>query len=270
MRAKVTALVLGWLVCLGPAPAADGVPEWLPPPKPRPPIWDLVSEVPVSRPGETFTDLLSHVARPPADSGARFDAGRLKLSRESSLQVVSVQSSLELPDARQFREAPYLSRDWTAEESLKVPLPAYESMFVYGSFDSSGDYDNNRQVRLRGKTGLGWKWAPFSRSEVQVRTGPVVSYADVYNPASQERSQLSVELQAKLDLFGPLQLKYSGEALPRVVPADRHTLWQDLKLAVPFGTNREFHLGANYRWEDRSTTPWMDRAQLYLGLKFQH
>ena len=36
-----------------------------------------------------------------------------------------------------------------------------------------------------------------------------------------EVSQLSIELQAKVALVGPLQLQYAGEALPAVAQTDR-------------------------------------------------
>jgi hypothetical protein len=77
-------------------------------------------------------------------------------------------------------------------------------------------------------------------------------------------------LQAKLALFGPLQLKYVGEALPAMTQSDRTTLSTDVKLAMPLGANQEFFVGAKYKWEDTLTpTPWVDRTQLYLGLTFQ-
>jgi hypothetical protein len=227
---------------------------------------------PAAQPWEEFTNLLKQ-SEPTFDpwQGLRYNPGRLKLTRESIVETAKVQSTLELADYRELRQTPWRGDGWRAENSLNVPLPAAESLFVFGKFDSTGEVDDNRHVRMTGKTGLGWKWAPFAKSEVQFRSGPVMNVSDVYNPLRpQQKSQLSVELQAKTDLFGPLQLQYSGEALPALLDADRHTILQDLKLAVPFGSNREFHIGAKYRWQDLSPLPWLDRTQLYLGLKFQH
>jgi hypothetical protein len=213
--------------------------------------------------------LLHRVSRPNTDLGSQADLIRLKLNRDSDFDIGHVKSQLEIPDSRALRENPYLSRDWKSEHSLRVPLPVSESIFVYGDYQSGGDTFVNQQVKIKGRTGVGVKFTPFSGSELQFRTGQLINYADLYAVRPQEKSQLSLELQAKLDLFGPFQLQYSGEALPAFSPAERHALQQDLKIALPLGTNREIHIGAKYRWEELSTTPWMDRAQLYLGIKFQ-
>ncbi len=142
-------------------------------------------------------------------------------------------------------------------------------MFMFSQVDSNGMIDQT-QNKVKGRTGVGWKWLPFSGGEFQVRTGSLVTYEDVSQSHATERSQLSVELQAKMALLGPLQLQYAGEALPAMVQTDRHTLLQDLKFALPFGTNRELSVGAKYRWEDTLTpTSWMQRAELYMGFKFQ-
>jgi hypothetical protein len=274
MKQIIVAVILICPIC---ASAGSPWDEVLPPPRPvyqQTAPWvsgSSESKLPVRSP-EDFSNLLKQ-AEPIADpwQGLRYDPGRLKLSRESIVESVKVQSTVDFADHREQRLTPWRSGDWRAEESLNVPLPAVDSMFVYGKLDSEGEAYDSRRVRMTGKTGLGWKWVPFDRGEIQFRSGPVLNVSDVYSPVRpQQKSQLSVELQAKLDLFGPLQLKYSGEALPALIEADRHTVLQDLKLAVPFGSNREFHIGAKYRWEDLSPTPWLDRTQLYLGLKFQH
>ena len=264
MRAMVLAIICGSIPGATATVLADDLePDWLPPPLQQKPLWDLYRDTAPARPGEDFSALLLHASRNTTDTAPRAASGRLNLSGESSIENALLKSKIDLPDVRELRELPFLSRDWTAQQTVNLSLPAVESVFLYGNFDSKGDTYNSQQVKVKGKTGVGWKWTPFGGSELQVRTGPIVSF--------QERSQLSVELQAKVALFGPLQLQYSGEALPAIVQTDRHTFLQDLKLAVPLGVNHEFHVGAKYRWEDSlSSTPWMDRAQLYMGLKFQH
>ncbi len=226
----------------------------------------------IPKPNDAFTNLL-RTADPAADAwnGLRYDPGRVKLTREPLVELAKVQSNLDMADPREMREKPWRPGDWRAEESLSLPLPATDKLFVFGKFDSTGETHDSRRLRMTGKSGFGLKWSPFEKSELQFRSGPVVNISDVYNPVrAQEKSQLSVELQAKLALFGPLQLQYSGEALPALIQTDRHQVLQDLKLAVPFGNNREFHFGAKYRWEDLSASPWHDRTQLYMGLKFEH
>jgi hypothetical protein len=268
---RATAAFLVCLVCATATTAQDGEPVWLPPPKPRAMFWDLSRDVPDSRPDEGFSDLLLHVSRPDTGFGMQSDPYRLKLSRESAFDAAKVKASLELPDSREMQGAPFLARDWKGSHSVNVPLPVAESVFVFGEHESSGDALNNQSTKIKGRTGFGWKWSPFHGGELQVRTGTLVNYSDLYNPARPaEKSQLSVELQAKLALFGPLQLQYSGEALPALTAADRNSLLQDLKIALPFGTNREFQFGAKYRWDELRSSPWLDRAQIYVGLKFQH
>ena len=268
MRAVLFAIVVIPLVLAGAARGDEFTPDWLPPLPPRQPIWDIFHETPVSRPGEEFSDLLIRFPGK-TNSEVRFDPGRYKLIRVSDTDFGKVSSNLDLPDPSDPRLLPY--RDWKAAHSLNLPLRASESVFMFGNFDSSGSSLDHQMVTMKGRSGLGVKMSPFDGSELQVRTGTLVSYADTYSSAkATERSQLSVELQAKLALFGPLQLQYAGEALPAMIQTDRHTLLSDLKLALPFGTNRELYLGAKYKWEDTLTpTPWVDRAQLYLGVKFQ-
>ncbi|MCE9532772.1 MAG: hypothetical protein K8T89_16875 [Planctomycetes bacterium] len=254
------------------ARAEDGNLDWLSPPAPRQPFWDLRREFPVSRPGDDFSDLLWNLSRAPADDGLRFDPGRIKLNRESSIEQVRLQSNLEMPDSRYSRENSNSIRDWKAAESLHVPLPIAESLFMFGQFDSSGEGYDQRQVRIQGKTGLGWKWTPFSGGEFQVRSGPILRTPETADSQRfLDRSQWSVEVQARVNLYGPLQIKYAGEALPALAQVERNTVLQDLKLAIPFGTNREMHIGGRYRWEEAlNPMPWMQRTELYLGFKFQH
>ena len=223
-------------------------------------------------PRHDFADVLQQ-SSPQVDPwrGFQYDPGRLKLTRESILEAAKVESSLDIADLRASRDTPWRANDWRAQESLNLPLPASNSLFVFGKVDGESESFDSRRMRLTGRTGLGMKWSPIAKSELQVRSGPVVNVSDLSNAYRfQEKPQFSLELQAKLAMFGPLQLQYSGEALPALLESDRHTILQDVKLALPFGTNREFHIGAKYRWEDLSATPWLDRTQLYLGLKLQH
>jgi len=242
--------------------------DWLPPPPVRLPFWDSALPEQIALPADDFTRLLED-NRVPDEPAVRPRTGRQKQSQESLFEVIRWKSKWEMPDLRELRDEPALSRDWQAEQSLNLPLPLQESLFMFGQFATGGDVDHT-QSHVKGRTGLGWKYSPFGGTELQVRTGPVVSYTDDQQTRTLERSQLSVEMQAKLDLFGPLQLQYAGEALPSFAQADRHQLLQDVKVAVPFGTNRELSVGAKYRWEETLTpTPWLQRAEIYMGLRFQ-
>jgi hypothetical protein len=244
-------------------------PDWMPPTPPQPALWNVFDVAEPARPGEQFSDLLLRISGG-ANSTNRFDPDRYKLKQTSELNFVKVSSDLDMADPRDPRAIPF--RDWKTTHSLNVPLPVSDSIYMFGDVNSSGNSLDHQMVNMTGRTGLAWKMSPFGGSELQFRTGTLTTYSDNTNPQvkGQERSQLSIALQAKLALLGNLQLQYSGEALPATAQADRSSLLTDVKLAMPLGTNREFYFGAKYKWEDALVpTPWVDRAQLYLGLKFE-
>ena len=248
-----------------------------------PPIYRPEAPTPVSR-GD-FTDLLRRLAQaeqpagsapnPWSMSGLRRDPGRLTSKQETQFDVLQSQVKFDLPDPEQMRWDPLYSREWKAEESLKLALPVAvplaDSTFLFSSLDSKAASFDYQQMKVVGKTGVGVKWTPLPRSELQIRGGPMVTYTDPYASSRSERSQVMVELLAKAPLFGQLQLEYTGTALPALLPTDKDEIKQDLKVALPIGPGSEFYLGARYRWEYVNTpTPWIERAQLYLGLELKH
>jgi len=267
MNARTLA-ILSLCVASASALGNEFVPDWMPPPPPRENVWDVFQEAPTAAPSAVLSNpLLIFAASTMPVKG--IDPDRLKTANISDTDLGKVSSNLDLSDPRDPKAIPV--RDWKANQSLNVPLPVSQSAFMFGNVDSSGNSLDNQSVNMKGRTGLGWKWAPFGGSELQFKTGTLMSYASASTTSTAtSTTQLSVALQAKLDLLGPLQLQYSGEALPAVLQTDHHTLLTDLKLAVPLGANQEVYLGAKYKWEDTTTpSPWTDRTQLYLGLKFQ-
>src|SRR5262245_6947925 len=151
-------------------------------------------------------------------AGLRRDQGRLTASQEARLDVFYSKSKFDLPDPDYLRWNPYSGRGWKAEEELKVPIPVADSFFLFGSIDGSGDSFSQESVTMTSKAGVGWKWSPLPRSEVQLRGGRMTTYSDLYFPGrTAERSQVMVELMAKVPLFGSLQLQYKGKAVPALV-----------------------------------------------------
>ncbi len=185
---------------------------------------------------------------------------------------------VDLPNPGEVARA-FAGRDWTTEDRFQIPvpiaLPVAERLFVYGQVSGSGDALNNRTTTLSGKTGVGVKWSPLGATEVQLRYGTLLNYADLYGATRfQERPQPAFEVLAKLPLLGAWQLEYTGSAQPAMQTAARDQLKQELRLAVPLGADNEFEVGARYRWEvlpgpAATATPWLDRAQLFMGLKFR-
>ncbi len=184
-------------------------------------------------------------------------------------------TKLEVPDPIDVWN-PYAGRNWMAQEKLSIPVPVpfpvADQFYVYGQFDGSGDALNNVQTSIYGKTGIGMKWALPAKSELQLRYGTLFSYADPNSHGRfQERAQPAVEVMARMPIFGPLEIEYSGAAVPAVTRSDTDQLRQELRLALPLRGDNELEFGARYRWDYlQATTPWADRATLFLGVKFRH
>jgi hypothetical protein len=267
MRAKSVAVVVVSLVVARVANADEWLPDWM---QAAPALQTGLESVGalLIRPDDDFAGMARYPFRDESGTSPLFPAGRVNLATQTSIDQALLHSKIEAPDYRELREIPGLSRDWKAEHSISVPLPTDQSIFMFGQFNSGGDVDQTTN-HVKTRTGLGWKFSPFTGSELQLRTGPVVVYDDAVLPRPLER-QLSVELQAKVGLFGPLLLEYASEALPALAQTDRNTLLHDIKIAFPLGVNRELSIGAKYRWEDTQTpTSWLQRAEMYLGFKFE-
>ncbi len=268
MRANSFAVVVVSLVVARIANADERLPDWMQ----TTPVQQTGLEPAgglLIRSDDDLNGMARYLYRDDSGAAPLFAAGRVSVATQASLDQALLRSKIEAPDYRELREIPGLSRDWKAEHSVSVPLPTEQSLFMFGQFNSSGDVDQTTN-HVKTRTGLGWKISPFTGSELQLRTGPVVVYDDAASSRPLERSQLSVELQAKVGLFGPLQLEYASEALPALAQTDRNTLLHDLKIALPLGANREISVGAKYRWDDSpTTTSWLQRAEMYLGFKFE-
>jgi hypothetical protein len=232
--------------------------------------------------GEPFQEILERMAssdqgdrRSPGLPGVIADQGRWRYQQERSGDFYKRKTKLELPDPNEVW-TPYAVRDWKAQEKVQIPvpmpLPAIEQVYVYGQLDGSGDALNNQRTSLYGKTGVGVKWLFLAGSEVQLRYATLLSYADELNAGRfQERAQPAVELMARMPIIGPLELEYSGSAIPALTRTDNDRLKQELRLALPLRGDNELEFGARYQWEYAPvSTPWFDRAQLFFGLKWRH
>ena len=257
---------------------------------PAPFAW-MNTTPPFSTPGDpltvdtplSFQQILERVA--PLDEQPRIgaglpgvitDPGRWFYKKEmTGGGLYKRRSKLEVPDPNDVW-SPQAGRNWMAQEKLSipvpVPLPGAEQLFVYGQLDGSGDALNNVHTSIYGKTGIGVKWILLAKSELQVRYGTLFSYTDPNSAGRfQERAQPAVEVMARLPIFGPLEIEYTGSAIPAVTRTDTDQLRQELRLALPLRGDNELEFGARYRWEySQETTPWADRATLFLGVKFRH
>jgi hypothetical protein len=161
---------------------------------------------------------------------------------------------------------------WETNETVKVPVAG--PLFLYGNLGASSPSVEQQHLRWRTKTGVGVRLRPWVLDEVQVRGGSAVRYDDTDGTrgGAEERSELFLEVTTKLPLpvLGPVNVEYSGIAVPAPTPAERGQVNQDFKLAKPLGGGNEFHLGARYQSDDvPAPAPWVDRMQLYMGLQLK-
>jgi hypothetical protein len=208
----------------------------------------------------------------PTAPGLIVDPGRWRYKSEMTGDFFRRTSKLEVPDPQEV-STPYGGRNWKAQEKVQIPVPVSvplaEQLFVYGQFDGSGDTLTRQQTSLSSKSGVGVKWALIAGSELQLRYATLTSY-DVASPS---RVQPALEVLAKLPLMGPLSLEYTGSAIPAIARTDTDQFKQELRLAYPLQGDNELEFGARYRWDVTPTTtptPWVDRAELFFGVKFRH
>lgn len=208
----------------------------------------------------------------PTASGLIVDPGRWRYKSEMSGDFFRRTSKLEIPDPQEV-STPYGGRNWKAQEKVQIPVPVSvplaEQLFVYGQFDGSGDTLTRQQTSLSSKSGVGVKWALIAGTELQLRYATLTSF-DVTSPS---RVQPALEVLAKLPLMGPLSLEYTGSAIPAIARTDSDQFKQELRLAYPLKGDNELELGARYRWDvtpATTPTPWVDRAELFFGVKFRH
>jgi hypothetical protein len=205
-----------------------------------------------------------------AAPGLIVDPGRWRFKQEMAGDLFRRTTKVEVPDPQEVW-VPYGGRNWKAQEKVQIPVPISvplaEQLFVYGQFDGSGDALTHQQTSLSSKSGVGLKWALLAGSELQLRYATLMSY-ELTTPG---RVQPALEVLAKLPLMGPLSLEYTGAAIPAVARTDYDQLKSELRLAYPLKGDNELEFGARYRWDITPTpTPWVDRAQLFLGVKLRH
>jgi hypothetical protein len=292
--------LVGWLAGVSPAPgssranAEEPEPPWslLPPnwewvgaalalpaaddPRrpllPAPRCWDSFGTAPV-RPslGERLWAGAGSID--PLDDwsglGFRHDGPGKALGRQTEMDWGRLNTKVVLADAA-TNPAPLPNRTWKTEDSVRLPLAG--SLFVVGQVDSRSDSVEAQLYKLETRTGVGAPLPFLPGGEVQFRGGRSVTNTDPESPSvvpGPDRSRYFLELMARGQLVGPWKVEYTAAALTPTSPTARDQIKQDLRLACPFGENRQFHLGAKYKWDDATTTPWTERMQLYLGVEWK-
>jgi hypothetical protein len=271
----MTLLALALGVCLPSADAANPLPGILP--TNPPPTFDSLWVIDHPQDLSPVADPLPRVfvSRRAASHSAEPD---LRLEGDRRTHRTRLASDWAAMTSRSTIRDPDLIRDdpvgrghaWSTDESLRVPLG--DTLFLYSSAEVASDSAWQRQPRWLGRTGFGVKLKPWLLNEVQLRGGPGVRY-DETDRDSAERSELFIEVTTKVPLpvLGLCSLEYTGSALTAVTATERERLNSNVRFAKPLADGwSELQFGARWWSEDAAiATPWVDRAQLYLGLQLR-
>src|SRR5262245_51710744 len=250
------------LPALLPDPLTMSADRWMPGPNdPLPQVLNSL-HAPASVPGESFlsADILSDLRR---------DGDNRKKKHRLVADWAAISGELSLRDPDLVRDDPLRrGQAWATDESVRVPLS--DTVFVFGSLDAGNDSVEQRQLRYLTKTGVGVKLRPWLLDEVQLRGGPAKRFAESDRT---DRNELFVEVTTKLPLplLGPINVEYSGFAVPAVTHVEGDRLNQNLKFILPMSAGKsEFQFGARWWSTDvPSPTPLVDRTSLFLGLQLR-
>lgn len=157
---------------------------------------------------------------------------------------------------------PAKSPGWQVEEGLPLPLPG--QVFVFGQLGGEEDKPAARDLRLKGRTGVGWKVPLSPEAEVLFRSGPALGSTDPLHPSRVlEEAHLQLEMQCRWRLLGWAELEYQGVASPFLNAGERGRLDQDLGFTLPLGKAGQLRLGTKHSWE--SAPSWTDSLRFQLG-----
>jgi hypothetical protein len=207
-----------------------------------------------------------------APRGLRFDGPHRVATGKADADWADLSSKVK------FRERddpldPSLRNAWETDETVKMSVAG--PLFLFGQLGASSPSVEQQQLKWLGKTGVGVKLKPGLVEEVQLRGGPAVRYDDTSSATRgqlPERSEVFLEAVTKVPLpgVGPLNVEYTGYAVPPAAAGDHNQFNQDVKLAMPLSGGGQFHVGAKYKWENAAgATPWVDRMQVYMGVQLK-
>src|SRR5262249_22018451 len=148
-----------------------------------------------------------------------------------------------------------------------LPLPLPGQVFLFGRVGGWEDAPPARELKLNGRTGLGWRMPLGPGAEVLLRSGPALSGTD---PSRVDRawadSQLFLEMQCRWQLLGWAGLEYQGAASQARTHTEQGRLDQDLGIAFPLGKAGQLRVGTKYSWEGApEPKPWTDGLRFQLG-----
>ncbi len=229
------------------------------------PIAELTPRVPVGAARNVDADVYSSLNQ---------IGDKRKATTRLNANWAAMSGQLTVSDPDWVRNDPLgRGHSWATDETLKVTVN--DSLFVFGAVDVESKSVAQQQLRWLGKTGVGFKLRPWMLDELHMRGGSALRYDDEERTAqgvAPERSELFVEVSTKLPLplLGAVNVEYTGTAIAAITAAERERIKQNLKFALPLSDSSQFHVGARWRSDDTaSVTPFIDRAQLYLGVQLK-
>jgi len=196
---------------------------------------------------------------------------RPRSKRSLSGQAASEWGTLSSSVLHQYPVAeddPFAARKWHAEEAVRFGFA--DTLFFFGQVGAGSETASAQDFKVVGRYGVGCKLTPWPRSEVLLRGGPVLTYADPLGPERvPPQSEFQLEVQCKWPLLGPIKLEYVGLARPALVPTERR-INHDVRFAFPLGGSGQLQVGARHQWENVPVPkPLVESGQLYFGLELR-
>jgi hypothetical protein len=196
---------------------------------------------------------------------------KLQTASAGDLGTLTSKVDLSLTDLDAAAAGPARQQAWKVDDSWRCPVAGPFSF--YGQFGGNSAEKLQDDMKVNGRTELACKLSLFEAGEVELRSGPSLSYTDPLRPSSvKEKSEWLLELQGRWPLFAGVGLEYQGSLSPALTPTDKNRLSNDLRLAAPLGGAGKIQFGARHSWEGLTTDPrpTVDSMQFYLGVELAH
>jgi hypothetical protein len=196
---------------------------------------------------------------------------KLQTASAGDLGTLTSKVDLALTDLDAAAAGLPRQQGWKLDDSWRCPVAGPFSL--YGQFGGNSDEKLQDDMKVSGRTGLACKLSLFESGELELRSGPSLSYTDPLRPTNvKEKSEWLLELQGRWPLFAGIGLEYEGSLSPALTPTDKNRLSNDLRLAAPLGGAGKIQLGAKHNWEGVTTDarPAVDSMQVYLGVELAH
>jgi hypothetical protein len=196
---------------------------------------------------------------------------KLQTASAGDLGTLTSKVDLTLTDLDAAAAGPGRQQAWKVDDSWRCPVAGPFSF--YGQIGGNSEEKLQDDMKVNGRTGLVCKLSLFETDEVELRSGPSLTYTDPLRPSSvKEKSEWLLELQGRWPLFAGVGLEYQGSLSPALTPTDKNRLSNDLRLAAPLGSAGKIQLGAKHSWEGLTTDPrpTIDSMKVYLGVELAH